>query len=45
MMYVYSGNDRSNLTAVIENGQRMPAGGAPVDIPVGDGAVIMFKRL
>ena len=41
-MYVYSGTDRRNATKIVEGNANVPVG-APVRVPITDGAIIILK--
>jgi hypothetical protein len=40
---VYAGTQRTNLTALIENGEPLPPG-APAELPLSDGAALIFRQ-
>ena len=42
-VYIYSGTSRTNVTQIVQNAGSM-AKGAPIQIPISDGAVLVFKR-
>ena len=41
-MYVYSGTDRRNTTLIVEGNSNVPVG-APIRIPITDGAVVVLQ--
>jgi hypothetical protein len=41
-MYVYSGTDRRNATLIVEGNANVPVG-APIRVPITDGAIIVLK--